>query len=246
VPPPPGKSSRAPVVAGISAAVVIVAALVVGGVMIVGGDRGDEPCGDRASSCLPPSPLPSHSPGPHPDTPDPGGPSGGPGQVARGVVLPLPDGWQRSGGLIVTGPYECPADKSLDCLRGGASIVVAALPTADDPESVARDDIRVYARTSYGKEAYGGISSHKVVESGPVEVAGQHGYRVRWKIDNKVGPGAYVESVAFPHPDGSGQMLVANTSVDITDDAPPQSVMDEIVAGIEEGTPPDDGSSKAV
>lgn len=250
--PPPVHSSKVPLIAGISAAVVIVAALVVGGVMIVG-TGSDEPCGDSAAaSCLPPSssPGPSHSeaPGtPGPDAPDPGGPgSDRAGKPAKGVLLPVPDGWVRNGSLIGTGPYKCPADKSLQCLRGGASIVVAAQPDADDPKAVAEEDVKWYARTSYGKKAYGGITGHEVVESGPVEVAGQQGYRVRWKIENTVGPDAYVESVAFPHPNGSGTMLVANTSVDITDDAPPQSVMDDIVAGIEEGALPEDDDSKAV
>ncbi len=250
--PPPSRSSKAPLIAGVSAAVVIVAALAVGGVMIAGGGSSDEACGDSAaSSCLPPSPQPSPSPS-HSDSPAPQGPdgpdSGDAGKPAQGVVLPVPHGWQRNSSQIVTGPYKCPKDTSLQCLRGGASIMVAAQPDADDPEAVAEDDVKWYARGSYDEKAYGGITGHEVVKSGPVEVAGQHGYRVRWKIENAVGPDAYVESVAFPHPDGSGRMLVANISIDIADDAPPQSVMDDIVAGIEEGDPPaaDDGSSKSV
>lgn len=251
MPPPHAPSSKVPLIAGISAAAVIVAALVVGGVMVVGNDA-EADCA-RAAACLPPSPKPGHSdtPTPDPAPSGPGGPeSGAPapdaGKPAQGVVLPVPEGWQRAGGLIVTGPYKCPGDPSLPCLRGGASIVVAATPDADDPRAVAQEDVKWYARTSYGERAYGGITGHEEVESGAVEVAGQQGYRVRWRIENAVGPDAYVESVAFPHPDGSGRMLVANISVDITDDAPPQSVMDEIIAGIEEGELPDDGSSKAV
>jgi hypothetical protein len=246
----PSGSSKAPLIAGISAAVVIVAALVTGGVMITWDDPAT-PCGDSAAdSCVPPSPGPGHSTSPSPKS------SGGPGtdeagKPAHGVVLPLPGGWQRNGGMIGTTPYECPGDTSLTCLRGGASLVVAADPDATDPKAVAEDDISWYARTSYGKKAYGGITGHKVVKAGPVEVAGQDGYRVRWRIDNTTGPDAYVESVAFPHPDGSGRMLVADISVDIAADAPPPSVMDKIVAGIHEGELPDggagdDGSSKAV
>ena len=251
--PPPSGSSKVPLIAGISAAVVIVAALVVGGVMIAGGDPA-KPCGDSAAaSCLPPSPKPSADrPGTSPSPKSSDGPGADEaGKPAQGVVLPVPGDWQRNGSLIGTGPYKCPGDSSLTCLRGGASIVVAADPDATDPKAVAEDDVTWYARVSYDKKAYGGITGHKVVKAGPVEVAGQHGYRVRWKIENTTGPDAYVESVAFPHPDGSGRMLVADLSIDIADDAPPQTVMDKIVAGIRQGEVPDDGagddgSSKSV
>jgi hypothetical protein len=248
--PPPSKGSKVPLIAGISAAVVIVAALVVGGVMIAGGSGGS--CAE-AAACLPPSPKPTpsrHSASPSPSSPDDPGTDEA-GKPAHGVVLPLPGDWQRNGSMIGTGPYKCPGDTSLTCLRGGAAIVVAADPGATDPKAVAEDDVKWYARTSYDKKAYGGITGHEVVEAGPVEVAGQDGYRVRWKIENTIGPDAYVESVAFPHPDGSGRMLVADLSVDIADDAPPPTVMDKIVAGIHEGELPadgsgDDGNSKSV
>lgn len=250
--PPPPTSSKVPVIAGISAAVVIVAALVTGGVMIAGGGS-PKPCGDSAAaSCIPPSPHPTpthHGASPAPSEGD--GPSSDEaGKPAHGVMLPVPDGWQRNGRMIGTSPYKCPADTSLTCLRGGASLVVAAQPDATDPKAVAEDDIKWNARTAYDKKAYGGITRHTVDGSGPIQVAGEHGYMVRWKIENTVGPDAYVESVAFPHPDGSGRMLVADISVDIAHGAPSKSVMDDIVHGIQQGDPPvqggDGGDDKAV
>jgi hypothetical protein len=115
--PPPSTSSKVPVIAGISAAVVIVAALVTGGVMIAGGGS-PKSCDDSAAaSCIPPSPHPTPSPTHHgasPAPPDGGGPSSDQaGKPAHGVLLPVPDGWQRNGRMIGTSPYKCPADTSM-------------------------------------------------------------------------------------------------------------------------------------
>ncbi|AXK37105.1 DUF2510 domain-containing protein [Streptomyces armeniacus] len=256
-PPPPGNRPRGPLIAGISAAVVVAAALVIGSVLVFGGSDGSD--GEDGTAKSKPSPTAPESPGqegapedggpdgaPEDGGPEEGGPDAGPPQ---GVKLPLLGGWERSpgaaGAAVTTGRYDCPGEKGPECVRGGATVMNA--PGGGSPETVAKADISTNAETSYSKEVYGGIDSHKQLEAGKVQVAGQDGYRVRWKIENRVEPDAYVESVAFEHPDGSGQMLVLRTGFDIHDEAPPLSAMDKIVEGVTEGTvEEDDGSSEDV
>lgn len=249
---PPGKA-KGPLVAGIVAAVAVVLALVVG-VVVVTGDGGEEnragdgPTPGASAKSTPPDDGPRASDGP--DAPDDDSSQApGPRQLAmaHGVRLPLLDGWERVpgtyGAAVNTASYTCPLKKER-CVRAGASVYVT--PADGDPETVARADIEVNAEYSYGADYYGGITSHRQTESRPVRVAGQDGYLVRWKIDNKADPDAYVQSVAFPHPDGSGQMLVLRMGVDIHEEAPPVSDMDQIVAGVERGAVLDDSDSEAV
>ncbi len=242
---PHGKS-RGPVIAVIAASVAVVLAIAVGVVVIAGDDGG----ADRADDG--PSPTASAESSPRDDTTTPDeDASPAPGQeqlaIADGVTLPVPAGWERVegtyGAAVNTTSYTCPLKKER-CVRAGAAVYVT--PADGDPEAVAQADIEANATWSYGKDYYGGITSHEETESKPVRVAGQDGYLVRWKIDNKADPDAYVQSVAFPHPDGSGQMLVMRAGVDIHEDAPPVSDMDEIVAGAEKGAIVDEGSSEQV
>ncbi|RLL65894.1 DUF2510 domain-containing protein [Streptomyces sp. Z26] len=250
--PPPPPASRGPLIAGIGAAVVVTLALIVGGVLVFGGsdddgDGDDDGARSPAPSGAPESPGGEGDPqGPEGDAPEEGGPQEG---LPQGVKLPLLGGWERTpgagGASVTTTRYDCPGERGPECVRGGSTLMNA--PGGGSPESVAKADIEQNADTSYSEDVYGGIDEHEQLKAGKVEVAGQDGYRVRWKIENKVGPDAYVESVAFAHPDGSGQMLVLRSGFDIDDEAPPLSAMDKIVDGITEGTvAEDDGSSEQV
>jgi hypothetical protein len=136
--------------------------------------------------------------------------------------------------------YKCPGDTSLTCNKGGASSAPAlALQTSGDtPEEVAKADIEANAEQSYGK-AYGGITSHQVLASKAVTVAGQKGYLVRWKAVTGKGSDGYVESLAFPSP-GTGQMVVVRFGVDVDQGT---SVIDEITKGIKKASGGGSGQS---
>ncbi|WP_237319750.1 DUF2510 domain-containing protein [Streptomyces sp. JJ36] len=252
-PPSPQKRSRGPAVAALAGAAAVALALVVGGVVIAGSGGGDDD-GTEARQSSPPTGAPE-STGP-PDDGSREGPESGPSTTpdgdrmtpASGVVLPLLDGWTRSPGFhgaSVNGKsYTCPGDKPERCVRAGAIVLNAA--SSGTPEDVARGDIRVNAESSYAADYYGGITAHEEIEAGEVRVAGQDGYRVRWRIDNRVDPDAYVESVAFEHPDGSGRMLLLRSGFDIHADAPPLGHMDRLVKGIREGRIAEDDNSEQV
>lgn len=160
---------------------------------------------------------------------------------ATGVDLPVLEGWEHDpiAPMVSTGEYNCPGSQGEGCLRGSSVIVVAGSDNAGHPEEAARSDIGRFAKLAYSKGTYGGITAHKSVVSEKTEVAGQEGYRVRWKIVNRTKPDAYVESVAFLHPDGSGQMLLLRSGFDIHASAPPVGDMDKLAEGVTE----DDGAS---
>ncbi|MFF9124082.1 DUF2510 domain-containing protein [Streptomyces sp. NPDC014889] len=173
-----------------------------------------------------------------------GGPSGAPkiksGSVtdaASGISLPIPDGWygQELGvGAQVTSDnsYKCPGDTSKSCTKGGAYSAPALVlgVRGNTPEEVAKADIAANAEDSYGGEAYGGITSHEVLASKAVTVAGQKGYLVRWKAVTSKGADGNVESLAFASPGASRQLIVVRFGVDVGE---PQSVIDDITRGIE-------------
>ncbi|THA27253.1 DUF2510 domain-containing protein [Streptomyces sp. RKND-216] len=243
-PPYPRGKPKGPLAAGIVAAVAVVLAIVVGAVL-VGGDEGGRAAGPAPSASTGP-PATEESTGPDDD-----GSTPAPGEerlpLASGVKLPLPSGWTRVdgtyGAAVNTTSYSCPLKRER-CVRAGAAVYVT--PEDGDPETVAKADIEANADSSYGADYYGGITSHEEVASEAVEVAGQEGYLVRWKIDNKEDPDAYVESVAFPHPDGSGQMLVLRAGLDIHDEAPSTDVLDELLEGVEQGSVVDDDSNESI
>ncbi|MEU0336254.1 DUF2510 domain-containing protein [Streptomyces sp. NPDC006193] len=187
-----------------------------------------------------------------------GGPGGGPGGASpspgrtgapriggggtvpdpvNGISLPVPKGWSGQSigsGVQVTSDdsYPCPGDSAQTCTAGGAYTAPAAASGAgaDTAEKVAKADIAANAKQSYGGTTYGSITSHEVLASGPVTVAGQKGYRVRWKAVTSKGADGYVESVAFPSPgDDSRRLVVVRFGVDVGKDV---SVIDEILRGI--------------
>lgn len=239
---------RGPMVAGVVGAMVLVAALLVGAVLVlgpgggIGGGTRDDAGGGPRSEPTPPPDDPGGTGGSGGGAPDPSDPEDGPGRKgeipATGVDLPVLDGWKHDpfGPMVSTGEYTCPGSEEASCLRGSSVIVVAATDTGD-AEDVAKNDIGRFAKIAYSESTYGGITSHKPVASGKTRVAGENAYRVRWKIVNRTKPDAYVESVAFPHPDGSGQMLLLRSGFDIHRSAPPLGDMDRLAEGVTEGAP---------
>ena len=91
-------------------------------------------------------------------------------------------------------------------------------------------DIAVNAEESYGGTSYGKITSHDVLESKAVTVAGQKGYVVRWKAVTSKGADGYVQSLAFPSPAQPKLIVVVRAGVD-TDQK--ETVIDRITQGIE-------------
>ncbi|MFI8191269.1 DUF2510 domain-containing protein [Streptomyces sp. NPDC085946] len=183
---------------------------------------------------------PGGSEGPSPSPEGSGAPrieSGSVTDGVSGISLPIPDGWygqELSVGAQVSSEssYPCPGDTSATCTKGGAySAPALALGTkGDTAEEVAKADISANAEESYGGKSYGSITSHDVLASKAVTVAGQKGYLVRWKAVTGKGADGYVQSLAFPSPADPRRMVVVRVGVD-TDQR--QAVLDEITEGIE-------------
>ncbi|WP_059008514.1 DUF2510 domain-containing protein [Streptomyces specialis] len=227
--PPPGRR-------GVTAALVtgggaLAAVLAVIAVLVLGGDGGEdgEPRADD----------PGTSAGEDPGTGDDdgnGGAAGVTGATAGGVALPLLDGWtegELTGGVSVTsGEYPCPGDESLRCVEGGAFLFVRPGMGGVPPREVAVADIGENERESYSEEAYGGVTDSQRLLAEEVTVAGQEGYRVRSRIETAAGTQAYVETVAFPAPDDSGDLVMIRLGFDIGDDAPQVADLDRLVLGV--------------
>lgn len=157
-----------------------------------------------------------------------------------GISLPIPDGWygqEISAGASVTSndSYACPGDTAEKCTKGGAySAPALALRTkGSTAEQIAKADIEANAEQSYGGKTYGSITSHDVLASKAVTVAGQKGYMVRWKAVTSKGSDGYVESLAFPSPANPQQIVVVRFGVDVEEG---QTVIDDITKGIKVST----------
>ncbi|MER5218387.1 DUF2510 domain-containing protein [Streptomyces sp. NPDC002838] len=166
--------------------------------------------------------------------------SGSVTDVVDGISLPIPKGWygqEISVGAQVTSndSYDCPGDTSKTCTKGGAySAPALALGTkGSTAEEVAKADISANAEESYGGKSYGEITSHDVLASKAVTVAGQKGYMVRWKAVTSKGSDGYVQSLAFPSPANPQQMVVVRLGVDVGET---QSALDTITKGIKVST----------
>ncbi|MFE9448244.1 DUF2510 domain-containing protein [Streptomyces sp. NPDC006739] len=166
-----------------------------------------------------------------------------------GISLPVPDGWTGqaiSVGAQVTSDdsYKCPGDTQQTCTSGGAySAPAVALGTSGETaEEVAKADIAANAKESYGGKSYGGITSHQVLASKAVTVAGQKGYLVRWKAVTSKGADGYVESLALPSPNDAKRMVVVRFGVDV---GKQESVIDTITQGIKVSSG-EEGSGQSV
>ncbi|MEU8472043.1 DUF2510 domain-containing protein [Streptomyces sp. NPDC029006] len=248
----PPAGSRRGLRTGIAVAVTAAVLASIGvGVYVLAGHGGD---GDRAGSRRGPAGGqdggrggPFGGPGgsggsggasPSPDRSAPPKVQGG-GTVSdpvSGISLPVPKGWTGQttrAGVVVNSDdsYKCPGDTTKTCTAGGASTapVMGLGSGADTAEKVAEADIAANAKDSYGGTTYGSITSHKVLASEAVTVAGQKGYLVRWKAVTSKGADGYVESVAFPSPNDPRQFVLVRFGVDVGKRV---SVIDEIVKGI--------------
>ncbi|MGP3969361.1 DUF2510 domain-containing protein [Streptomyces sp. 6N223] len=231
LPAPPGDTvgGRGPLLIALTGAVLVLSALAAAAVLLLGGGSGDDERadGDRTPTATAPT-TGTGDPGPrYPLTEG----------RARGVALPVLDGWEErplgDGAATATSAgYPCPADDGQECRTAGAFLTTAEEHIPATPQEVAAADVAVGARESYNPEAYGGIASHTQVLADEVTIAGESGYRVRWRIVTEAGTEAYVESVAFPAPDDSGRMLVLRLGFDIGGDAPPVRDMDRIIQGV--------------
>ncbi|MFI6560581.1 DUF2510 domain-containing protein [Streptomyces sp. NPDC050534] len=157
-----------------------------------------------------------------------------------GISLPIPEDWygqQMSVGAQISSnkSYKCPGDTSQTCTNGGAYSAPALVlgSKGSTAEAVAKADIAANAKDSYGGKTYGSITSHDVLASKAVTVAGQKGYLVRWKAVTSKGSDGYVESLAFPSPAEPRQIVVVRFGVDV---AEKQTVIDTITKGIKVST----------
>ncbi|MFF4587200.1 DUF2510 domain-containing protein [Streptomyces sp. NPDC001388] len=162
--------------------------------------------------------------------------SGSVTDALNGISIPIPDGWygqEGSAGAAVTSEssYKCPGDTSKTCTKGGVySAPAEVLRTkGDTAEEVAKADIVANAEQSYGGTTYGEITSHKVLASKAVTVAGQKGYLVRWQAVTSKGADGYVESLVFPAPADTERLVVLRFGVDADQSV---SVIDTITKGI--------------
>ena len=152
------------------------------------------------------------------------GSAGGPLTEGRvdGVALPVPEGWSERPGdgtvSLARGGYPCPADASLDCLAGAATL--HAVPGAGtlSTEGAARSDVVAFQRDAYPASAYGGIFGTEELAAEAVLVAGRSGYRVRVGLTTPFSS-AVVESVAFASPRDPSTLLLLRLSWDDVDGA---------------------------
>ncbi|MEU8507435.1 DUF2510 domain-containing protein [Streptomyces brevispora] len=249
VPPTAVRSRRIRIGAGITAGVVVLAAIG-GGLYVLSDQPGKKTDNTATAPSASPTPPPSRQPGsPRGSGGSDGGGNESPEQqqpqtedgyatdMASGISIPVPDGWKGESGMgagVTTGTYACPGDTTQKCVRGGVFSVpaVALKLSTKTAKDTAEKDIAANAKESYGEKIYGGITSHTELKSEAVTVAGQQGYRVRWKVVTKNGDDGYVESLAFPSPQAKSMLIVVRSGFDINTKAPALSVLDDITKGI--------------
>jgi Protein of unknown function (DUF2510) len=164
-----------------------------------------------------------------------GGLAAGPAvDVADGISLPDPGtGWtgattQDGHAALVYGSYTCAGSSGGTCSYAGASTSTLTASVSAGAKAAATADMAKAVSDSYGT-----ITGHTQLESQPVTVAGRAGYLIRWKVDAKVGNNGTVEDVVFPNSAGT-QLIAVHLGFDISPKAPPVSVMDSIVSGIQD------------
>ncbi|MFB8354077.1 DUF2510 domain-containing protein [Streptomyces niveus] len=229
---------RGVVLGGVVGGLVLVAAIVAGVTLL--GDDGTKTVPRSAPTTSEPAPGPTGESATAEPTADP--------TVLvdqlNGITLPIPDDWEKSDSLLdravtmtTVADYECPGQKSRYCRYGRVMSFTATQTDAATPEALAKEDIQdasdaLYDEDSIGQAFYGGVTSHSVVKSGAVTVAGRTGYVVRWKVDTGSGPGGYVQSLAFPSTIGAESLIVVRFAFDAGPKGPPLGGMDTITEGI--------------
>lgn len=233
-----GRGAVVAVVAGL----VLVAAAVAGLTLL--GDDGAERVPRSAPTTGEPAPGPTAS---DDDASPTAEPSTDPDVLVdqlNGITLPIPDDWEKSDSIVdravtmtTVADRECPGETNRYCRYGRVMSSTATQTDAATPEALAKEDIRnasdaLYDEDSIGNSYYGGVTSHTVVRSGAVTVAGRTGYLVRWKVETGSGPGGHVQSLAFPSTIGAESLIVVRFAFDAGPEGPPLSGMDTITKGI--------------
>ncbi|GAB2716178.1 DUF2510 domain-containing protein [Kitasatospora kifunensis] len=197
--------------------------------------------GDHAAPGLPTGPAatptdpPSGGAGALPPGTAPASPAAGPVQdAAHNWSVPLPAGWSvaehdaSTAVLLVTGPYQCATQGG--CVRGNFEI---------DTKPASGPDAQSAARQSMSEDApqlFGQLDSHQELASGPITVAGQSGYAVRWYVKPQQAEPGYLLLIAVPAAGGGFTTIVG--SVDDDPQAPRPAVLDQIAAGIQSTNAP--------
>ncbi|MEY7981126.1 DUF2510 domain-containing protein [Streptomyces pilosus] len=237
-PPPPGRSHKVRNGIAVAVAVAVLASIGVGVYALTDDGGGGDATTAQSPGARDGGPAGGEDAASGPDAAEPPRvESGSVTDALSGISLPVPDGWygqELQVGAAVTSKdaYDCPGNTSKSCTKGGAysAPAVALGSRGSTAEEVAKADIAENAEESYGGDSYGEITSHDVLASKAVTVAGQKGYLVRWKAVTSKGSDGFVQSLAFPSPAQPKQIVVVRFGVD-TDQT--QAVLDEIVEGIE-------------
>lgn len=246
----PGEASRRAKVVALAGAGLVLLASIVTGAVVLGRDGGGDPDGRN--------PAPSTAPSGPSSDPATDGPTGTPTATTsapaddpdalvdqlNGISLPLPDGWERAERPVERVPtavtkdsYDCPGTSGF-CHPGRVSTHSVTDENDRGARTVAQRDIslaaeRAYDRDSVRRRPYNGMTSHRQVAAGRVEVAGAEAWFVRWRVTTASGPGGYVQSLALPAPSsGAGAMVVVRFAFDAGSDGPPLSLIDKITRGI--------------
>ncbi|MFT9787789.1 DUF2510 domain-containing protein [Streptomyces rhizosphaericola] len=241
-PQPTGRGGGRTKVLAIALAGLLVLGSAVTAVVLLGRDDS----GTRAAPAPSPSAPATATPAPS-TTPssDDGAPGDDPAVLVdqlNGITLAVPEGWEKArtatGGVPTVRTalsYDCPGTSGL-CYRGTVSTHTARADQTD-PKAIAEADIttaadKAYEEDALGRRTHGGITSHRVLEEGPVAVAGRTGHLVRWRVVTGKGPGGVVQSVAFPSTAGTGTPVIVRFAFDADRPELPLSLMDTITRSI--------------
>lgn len=238
---PGGGVGKGRLVALATAGVVLVAAIATGAVLMALMGKEDAPA-EPVSAPSVSEPVPSETEA----TPSPSA-TGDPALLVdqlNGISMPVPEGWEKSDSSFAAGSttmvtdetYDCPGGSSL-CRHGRVSSATATQTGATSAEAAAKQDIAAAADDAYeedrvGNRIHGGITSHTVLKSQSVAVAGRTGYLVRWRVTTGAGPGGYVQSLVFPSPVGTEALVVVRFAFDAGPEGPEPAGMDKITASI--------------
>ncbi|MFJ4684229.1 DUF2510 domain-containing protein [Streptomyces sp. NPDC088789] len=237
-----GESVRAKAIALTVAGAVLVAAVVTASLVLIDGDpEGDTPRADPAPTATTHGGEPTRTTArqPSPPTEDPNVVV----DQLNGLTFPVLDGWERvdssvedNAVLRTDGSYDCPGAGSL-CRHGLVMSRTVTENAETSPEALARGDIETAADEAYDRNPldqrpYGGVESTEEIAAGPVAVAGRAGYYVRWRVGTALGPGGYVQSLAFRSSTGTQAPVIVRTVLDAGPEAPPLTDIDRITRGI--------------
>ncbi|MET9055167.1 DUF2510 domain-containing protein [Streptomyces bacillaris] len=242
LPQPAGRGGGRTKVLAIALAGLLVLGSAVTAVVLLGRDDS----GTRAAPAPSPSAPATATPAPS-TTPssDDGAPGDDPAVLVdqlNGITLAVPEGWEKArtatGGVPTVRTalsYDCPGSSGF-CYRGTVSTHTARADQTD-PKAIAEADIttaadKAYEEDALGRRTHGGITSHRVIEEGPVAVAGRTGHLVRWRVVTGKGPGGVVQSVAFPSTAGTGTPVIVRFAFDADRPELPLSLMDTITRSI--------------